>query len=771
MRVQTNSSSPNDIAPEQPAGPVRHGGKSAAPTGTAVQPASNVSLSQKGRELSQKASSRPNAISAEPAHRIPPKQVKPNAATRTASAAVREAAGKITALQNRLLKERPSLRDEARVAIEVRLLQDYGLRLNAETTYFNVFKGGHSSHTTYNGWAHDSAPIMSMSLLDLQMRNFPADLGEDPNGLNANSGVYTRGNGAALFDTGNEVRLLSSDLKRAVRANDVGGTYRKKLKAWWNRNEKEIATLFKAQVRRWRRLGGFSPEANGMLRDIVRIAEGKTVKKPVTANVFDINSYQSKDMTWLQAASGRVVLIMPGNSRPLREYDDLDSMRKGIEEMAATASGRAELATHFSLYNRKDGTTYQGVEKWLGDIAGGGYRSRIAYAPQRIEGNIFHNKAARTREAELDDIKRLVKSNSEVIEEESTQFVRVLGQMFPEFFFPAKTTELALAIHQALTDGAATDRRQAAQNAIGTGINLAVATAIGALAAPIRRISSPGAASTAERSAYFNRPARIDGERVGYLLGPTEAPRLPSTFEEVLDEIDAANEIPDNWSEEGSLPGGRSSSSSGGSEASYDGERPPSAPPPSPMELLPGLGMPANQEGLPYLNVMNWIERLDLQHVYRAVPLESLAQRSPEVDGFVADMSLSGGDITYDDRYLFTIETQEAAMAYGNATFGAGNYAVFRIATSGVPSIPYRLNVNYDMWSASQPVIDAQAAGQQVRPDMEWLSAYVHQAPMVPADIPAGFEPLNAADMASYNGGYVFLDNRSVGAHRIYRTL
>lgn len=787
-----------------------------AASATAPAPAATagvrVSLSRAGLDASRQGSTPAVETYAGFAHRSPRSRSPLNQARPPAWAGVAresQAPAGMLALQQRLLRQYPVLRDEARAAIETRLLHEHGLHIDADRTYFNVFSGGSSSGESYNGWQHHSAPVVSLSLTELQMRNFPANLGEDPNGLNANTGVYTEGRDGTSFGVGNEVRLLSSELKRAVRANDMGTSYRDKLEAWWNRNEQAVATLYQVQARKWRRHGGLSQQARDMLREVLRAADGKRVAGNVKAHVFDINSYPSKDMTWLWGPGGRVVLIMPGNAPALREYASLDAMRTAIEGMTLTAQGRKELATHFSLYNRKDGATYQGVEKWLGDIAGGGYHERIAFAPARIEGNIFCDQAARTRAAELDDIKRLIKSNSEVIEEESTQFIRVLGQLFPEAFLPAKAVELALDVHQAVADGAADDRRRAARDGLVAAINLAAAAALGALATPMRGVARP-AVTGAERGAYFNPPGRVGGGRIGYLLGPGEAPRLPTTFEDLLDEANGVDDMPADW-DDGAFtlsPSGTRSNSplsstdtaSEGSQlsfASFDSNRsssgstpPPQlgwwvpgeepvmgaapgvpTPPPSPVDPAPGFGALDNAEGLPYFNALGWIERRDVAHVYRAVPLESLASRSPEVEGFEPDMSIVGRGTTVDDRYLFTVESQQQAADYGTVNYGAGNFAIFRIDTEGVAAMPYRLNINYDMWGATPQVAEARAAGHALVPDIEWLSSYVHSPPADPGDVPPGYVALDADDLAGYQRGTVFIDNHALQPGRIHRIL
>lgn len=200
------------------------------------------------------------------------------------------------------------------------------------------------------------------------------------------------------------------------------------------------------------------------------------------------------------------------------------------------------------------------------------------------------------------------------------------------------------------------------------------------------------------------------------------------------------------------------------------GESPPMlAPPSSPASLLPGFGVIGNHEGLPYFNSLGWIERLDIPHVYRAVSLEGLAGRSPEVQGFEPDMTVGGRGTIVNGQYLLTLETQEAAVDYGHATFGAGNFALFRIDTNGVPAMPYRLNVNYDMWRASPPVAEAFGAGQPVTPNLEWLSSYVHFHAPDASEVPAGYEPLGANDIAAYQRAHVFIDNHAVQPQRIHR--
>ncbi|EJM97309.1 dermonecrotic toxin domain-containing protein [Herbaspirillum sp. YR522] len=130
------------------------------------------------------------------------------------------------------------------------------------------------------------------------------------------------------------------------------------------------------------------------------------------AFVFDINTYQSSDMSWLRAADGHVVLIMPGSARPVCEYPDLDAMRAAIVEMTRSGDGLRELAHHFSVYNRRDGVTYQGVDQWLADIREGMYNRRIAYLPQHVSGNVFRHQIAAGCEAEREKLRYLYRAQA-----------------------------------------------------------------------------------------------------------------------------------------------------------------------------------------------------------------------------------------------------------------------------------------------------------------------------------------------------------------------
>ncbi|EJN08901.1 dermonecrotic toxin domain-containing protein [Herbaspirillum sp. YR522] len=424
-------------------------------------------------------------------------------------------------LRARLGDEYPDLRQEARKAIEASLRSRYGIEVDADRTWFNTFAGGASDPRSYNGWAHIGKPLTSVSLTDMQLQNFPADFGEDPNGLDANSGVYRDGASATRFDSGNEVRLLSSDLKAAIRDSDFQSAYRNSLKAYWQRNENAVALYYEAQALRHAQDGSLSDQARTLLAQAA--GYGDDGQAHWGAYGFDINGYASRNMTWLRADDGRVVLLMPHASKPLREYANLGEMRRGIAVLARTETGRDELLRGFSLYNQQDGLIYQGIEKWLGDIAAGGYDDRIAMRAQPIRGKLFADMAQRSRQAALGDVGRQIRSNADIGKQEMLQALRAFNDIVGNPM--TQLAEAGYALYAAQTEGWLQDRRQAVSEAWLAGVSAAV---MAVLEGAGRRLGAmePDVVAQPSSPPLYKPPTRLADGRIGYPLGPLGSPRL-----------------------------------------------------------------------------------------------------------------------------------------------------------------------------------------------------------------------------------------------------
>ncbi|EJN10012.1 dermonecrotic toxin domain-containing protein [Herbaspirillum sp. YR522] len=405
-----------------------------------------------------------------------------------------------------LAADYPDVRRAAAMAIRDRLIQEHFIELDPDRTWFNVFQGGSGSALTYNGWQHARAPLASYTLTDMQLRNFDADFGEDPASLDANTGIYTQGREASRFDQRNEVRLLSSALKASIRDNDFYGSYHTRLASYYARNAQALATVAEANVLGYAQAtrqaaGGLSEQAMAMLAEAAGYPDPAVDAQGTRAYVFDIDSWPSRDMSWLCASDGHVVLIMPGSARPVREYADLAGMRTDVARMTRSAAGRDELARHFSITNRRDGMTYQGIDRWLLDIAAGGYDERIAWTPSLVGERLFANQVVRMREAALDDVRHLVRANADISRQELVQafgaFNSVLGNPLTQ------VAELGLNLLEQKRASLVQDRDTAVAGAWKAGVGLALSLMVAGLAdAP-----DPIPASAAEAVGVEDMPA------------------------------------------------------------------------------------------------------------------------------------------------------------------------------------------------------------------------------------------------------------------------
>lgn len=136
---------------------------------------------------------------------------------------------------------------------------------------------------------------------------------------------------------------------------------------------------------------GLSSKALTMLMEaaVVRDHHVPDGEHDLVRHALDINGYVAHDIAWLHAPDGHVVLVLPGNVRPVREYADLAAMRADIRIIAASSAGRAELASHFVPSSRADGLGYRGLDRWLRDIGDGGHDRRIACCRQPFSGNVL----------------------------------------------------------------------------------------------------------------------------------------------------------------------------------------------------------------------------------------------------------------------------------------------------------------------------------------------------------------------------------------------
>jgi hypothetical protein len=318
-------------------------------------------------------------------------------------------------LRNLLVNDFPDIRAVARQTVEARVQRELGLKIDADSTYFNLFsKTAHLGDK--DGIAYQGHPVRSRSLTDVMLYGVD-DLGRlsdrvSHHDLEKRSGVYRDGRWATRFGRDNNVAGLTPlVLEKIVKGNEVFTDYPPRLALFWHRNMSTLQILNEADALHFAmthrraddraRAIGLDPEEASRLRlsaraiDMLAEASGRpdpdAPRRHTELFTLDINGYASEDILWMRGDDGHVVLFMPDSEQRIREYGSLKEMRADIRRMTGTAAGRKEIAEHFSGYNRRDGSFYQGVDKWLVDIAGGLYDSRIALQSTRFSGN-FQDK-------------------------------------------------------------------------------------------------------------------------------------------------------------------------------------------------------------------------------------------------------------------------------------------------------------------------------------------------------------------------------------------
>lgn len=303
-----------------------------------------------------------------------------------------------------LLAAFPDIRKHAKQCIEAEILRRYNIEINADETYYNVFSHGQHDPNTHTGWRHNGIPEESYTLTELQLHDFSlVDIDADDK-----AGIYREGIWAKSFAKHNEIALDPGELKTAIKKSGFQRSYRNLFDSFLSSSidamqivtEVELLLYAQGNAR-----AGARADAIGLSQVVAQrlqltdgalamLAAASGQPDPdfgdmgVNVYTFDINGYPSKDMAWLEADNGQVILVMPGNERHLREYSSVAEMRASIREMTKSKLGRRELASHFSAYYLDDGKFYQGVRRWLLDISKGGYDQRIARGRQAYSRNI-----------------------------------------------------------------------------------------------------------------------------------------------------------------------------------------------------------------------------------------------------------------------------------------------------------------------------------------------------------------------------------------------
>lgn len=338
-----------------------------------------------------------------------------------------EIAGQVT-------KDYPVLRESASVFITKALRQKFGKILDPDTTYLHRFDKRHSSHVSFDGWAHNQPPFSSMTITQAVLANYSAhDQSQDTlNGYSA--GLYSEGPLAGTFDEHNEIKLLPSQLLKLIYESDFYKAYQTQLTCFWNKHRADHSLLartqFTSHANRERANGTLTPAdyatvmaANGVNLPTVPVPGHPAASPEVTVRKLDINGYESSDILHFQRAGDpRIVLYLPGESVPLRSFPNNNALNDWICQVGPVDKARQHLTSHFSLYNRQDSSSIfgsYGVDSSLKFLVTDYWpRSKINIYHGRISStvvsDIFVHITAATEHRDLADADSKITSTAEV---------------------------------------------------------------------------------------------------------------------------------------------------------------------------------------------------------------------------------------------------------------------------------------------------------------------------------------------------------------------
>lgn len=171
---------------------------------------------------------------------------------------------------------------------------------------------------------------------------------------------------------------------------------------------------------------GIQSAINAVLGDIEKLPEmtfdelqRKVSKRSgLSISTFSIGRYQANDIVLIHGYSGKLILYKPTDTQSFIEFNNKDELDTWVVEMAKDPAQREELASHFSLYDRQDGSLYSGVDTALKNIAAEqGSSGLINTAPLKIKGDLFSWLTSQAELRTISDSNILTTTNDEIFKQ------------------------------------------------------------------------------------------------------------------------------------------------------------------------------------------------------------------------------------------------------------------------------------------------------------------------------------------------------------------
>ena len=399
---------------------------------------------------------------------------------------------------SRYVADYPDLHELARSAAQKIIFSHTGKHLDPARVYWHRFSSASSSPLSFNGWRHGSAPVQSMTMIELMIHRFNVSDQQSADELGPYSGFYTDDASHECFDERNEVRMRPEDVLRDFWALDFSAGYRRRMDRFWARHSDNFCVLGKARF--------LACAAASFGQNLLSLADFQLLRSIVTTDpvptlahlrapaaqgnsVFylELGEFKARDVLRIVGAGDRQIVYLSGDAAPFRCFDSHQHLYEWLKAQFLSARTRPAICARF-LHSTGDWQVHR--EAFQRNVAQLLSRAQDPEGPDqlvnpghvRIPGDPFVHLRDLARREMREDADTLLISNSDLRKRiwlgYLNAFLSVFGNLAP-LAWPmalavvgASAISLGLSIDQAVNGTSAPQRRAGIQSAINSAIYL-----------------------------------------------------------------------------------------------------------------------------------------------------------------------------------------------------------------------------------------------------------------------------------------------------------
>ncbi|NWD26086.1 hypothetical protein HX864_22660 [Pseudomonas yamanorum] len=414
----------------------------------------------------------------------------------------------------------PNARAEAKKSAEAIIFKLTGKTVDADTIYHNRFDTARTSEELSHRRIKSS-----LRLPDALLKNF-SEADWTPGMLDATSGLYTDPEG---YGEHHKIALAPSEVMNESWKTDLQTITTTKLDNFWDQHRSDFRSILKgrfiAQARQQlQAYEALSPAEQAKRADehkftredyllvmgaasnvsvnerapitVAQLQASTSTRGVVRAHPLDINGYGSDIVRFTAQDDGQYlysngrrdgtqVLYIPGGAPDFVRFDSLEKMDQWIVDQARDPKKRKDLASHFSVYDRQDGISYNGVDTSLAMLATNQWDLEEGITIDRanisIHGDVFQHITQVTEKRASSDADLAIKSNSEVIRDawlnDITVGTGLLAKLAPTGIIAtgvataAAVAETAIGVEKSVSGDTLAERRDGALKAADGAMN------------------------------------------------------------------------------------------------------------------------------------------------------------------------------------------------------------------------------------------------------------------------------------------------------------